>query len=102
MRQINLLSVPNQAFTVTLNNRSWSIAIKKAVNCMFADISVNNETILKGQRVLPNQLVIPYKFLSLGGNFVLTTMNDELPDYQRFGIDQEFYYLTPEEIGIND
>lgn len=69
---------------------------------MFADIALDGQPILTGQRIIPNQLIIPYKFLSGSGNFVLTTMNDELPDYKRFGIDQEFFYLTPEEIGIND
>lgn len=102
MRQIKLLSFPNQAFSVTIGESLWNISIKQANNSMFADIRRNNEVLILGQRILPNQPIIPYRYLSTYGNFILLTTNDEIPNWQRFNIDQTLIYLDPQEIGIND
>lgn len=102
MRQISLLSVPNQSFSVTIDGTLWEIALKTARNVMFADISRDGDVVLLGQRVLPDQPIIPYRYLSTYGNFAILTSDDELPDWQRFNIDQVMIYLTPRELGIDD
>lgn len=102
MLQIRLLPIPNQTFTVTIDGAIWDIVIRKAVNCMFADIKRDNETVILGQRILPNQAIIPYKYLSMYGNFAIITVNEEYPNYERFDLDHVLVYLTPQELGLDD
>lgn len=98
MRIIDLDAVPNQSFSVTLNGDRWDFVIKQAKECMFADVTLNDTVILSGQRLVAGTPVIPYEHLQGRGNFIILTENDELPDWQRFGMDQIMVYATAEEI----
>lgn len=97
MRIIPLSTVPNQEFSVRLDDRRWVLRIKEANNVMVADISRDSVTLLSATRVLAGELIIPYRYLQTG-NFLLMTLADDLPDWRQFNSTQVLVYLTAEEV----
>ncbi len=98
MLVIDIDQTPNQKFSVTINGNRWAITLKQAVGSMFADIALNDVTLLSGQRLVCGTPIIPYERLQGLGNFIILTEGGELPSWERFGVDQTLVYATPEEI----
>ena len=98
MRAIPLAAIPGQRISVTIDNRRYALTIKEARGAMACDISVDNVTLVTGSRVLAGEMLIPYQYLEEGGNFILQTTGDELPDWRKFGVSQGLYFLTAEEL----
>lgn len=98
MRTISLDAIPNQEFSVTLDNNRWDIIIKECDGVMCCTLVLNDVPLLSGQRLVAGSPAIPYKYMQDSGNFWLLTENDELPYYDRFGVDQTFVYASPGEI----
>lgn len=94
---VPLIAVPNQNFTITLDNILFNISIKSVINFMTIDISQNNSVVLSGMRMIPDALLIPYKYLE-AGNFVVVTANEEYPIYTEFGATQFMFYFTQAEL----
>lgn len=98
MRLIPLSSVPNQSFSIQLDGNRWEFTIKQASASMIVNITLNDEIILMGSRLVAGTPVIPYQFLQGSGNFMLLTEDDELPYWERFGVDQQLIYGTFDEL----
>lgn len=98
MRSIPLQATANQSISITVERNRWDITIKAAVDSMIVDLRLNDQVIVRGLRIMPNQPMIPYRYLSTVGNFILLTVDDALPDWRRFDTDQELIYATAEEI----
>lgn len=99
MQQVPLAVVPNQKFSIRLDNVRYVIQIQKTENVMCATIQRNGITVLSGQRCLPNTALIPYKSVEdEQGNFVFVTQLGALPDYLEFGKTQFLYFATNAEI----
>lgn len=98
MRKIPLAAVPGQRISVTLENRRYSLSIKEARGVVVCDIRVDDEELVAGSRVLAGEMLIPYRYLGDGGNFILQTIGDELPDWRNFGASQDLYFLTAEDL----
>lgn len=96
MIEIAVIQHPNQTFPVILEGARYDLTIKDCDGFMIMDVVRDDITILQGQRLLANTPIIPYNYLTQG-NLVIITDNDDLPDWQQFGITQQFYYLTVEE-----
>lgn len=88
MQEIPLNAVPNQRLRVSLGDDEWELTIKVARNTMCCDVKRNDTLIQQGIRILPNQPMIPYRYLSGTGNFAFITDNDELPWWAQFGQSQ--------------
>lgn len=97
MRTINLDAIPNQELSVTLDGNRWDITIKECNGVMSATLLLNDVPLLSGQRIVAGSPLIPYRYMQGSGNFWILTENDELPDYNRFGVDQQFIYMSPGE-----
>lgn len=97
MIKIKLINYPRQQFPVTLNGSRYELIIKDCNGFMTIDIARNDTEIIKGHRLLPNTPIIPYNHLT-DGNFVLSTQNEELPDWNKFEITQELFYLMGDEL----
>lgn len=97
MIKISLIQHPNQTFPVILDGTRYDLTIKDSDGILIIDIAKDDQIIITGQRVLPNTLIIPYNHLA-DGNFVLSTKDDELPDWNKFEITQELFYLTGDEL----
>ncbi len=102
MRIINIDPVPNESFSVTINGDRWDFILKQATNSMTCTLSLNNEEILSGQRIVAGTPIIPYAYLSGRGNFVILTENDQLPEWEEFGNSQLLIYASPSEIDSVD
>jgi hypothetical protein len=98
MRDIPLSRVPNQQLNVTLDGQRWSLTVKVGQHTMFADIRRNDEVVLLGQRLVAGTPFLPYAYLAGDGNFWFLTENEELPWWERFGIDQVLVYVSPGEL----
>lgn len=99
MLEISLIQHPNQTFPVILEGSRYDLTIKDGDGFLIMDVIRDDVVILQGQRLLANTPIIPYNYLTQG-NLVIITDNDDLPDWQQFGITQQLYYLTVEEWSI--
>lgn len=98
MQVIPLQAVPNQSFSIQLDNNNWDFAIHDCGNGLMAvDIALNGTQLLTGLRMVPAFPLIPYRYL-MDGNFVMLTNDDEYPDWNQFGITQTLIYASPAEI----
>lgn len=103
MIQIPLQSIPSQSLSINLDNNVYDITIKASdiglSQVVAFDISINNEVIVLGQRVVTGTPIIPYLELTdIGGNFILLTDDGDLPDYQEFQISQYLVFASRDEI----
>lgn len=97
MRTVPLAAVPNQEFTVTIDDVRWVVGVKTARGVTAVNISREGVTLLTGSRALAGEPLIPYAYLQTG-NFVFVTLNDALPEYSLFGVSQFLVYLSADEI----
>lgn len=100
MRLIPIQATPNQSFSVQLDANRWDIVIKQASSTMIVDLTLNDEVILRGSRVVAGTPLIPYKFLQGAGNFMLLTEDEQLPEWGRFGVDQQLIYGSFDELAL--
>ena len=99
MRTIPLQTTANQSIVVTLDGNRWQLALKACAGVMAVDVDLNDTPILRGQRVVAGMPVIPYRRLAPGqGNFMFITVDDELPWWESFGINQSLVYVTSEDL----
>lgn len=98
MRIIDLEATPNQSFSVTLEGNRWDFVIKQANTSMIADVTLNEVMRLTGIRIVAETPIIPYQYLQSAGNFLILTENDQIPAWERFGVDQIMVFATVEEI----
>lgn len=98
MRVIPLEAVPNQAFTVRVDDQAFALRIKEANGVMVADVAVDGVEILSAVRLCAGTPIIPYAYLTGAGNFALLTDGGELPAYAQFGITQTLVYAAPSEM----
>jgi hypothetical protein len=97
MIDIALQAVPNQAFSVVLEDARYAVTIKEANGVMVADITRDNVVLIQGTRITAGTPLLPYRYLE-SGNFVLLTQDDALPYYTEFGTTQSLVYVTKAEI----
>lgn len=97
MIEFSLDAVPNQSFTANIEENRYIITLKEARGIMAATVVRNDETIVQSARVVAGTPIIPYIYLE-DGNFFITTLEDDLPDWTKFGVSQSFAYITKAEI----
>jgi hypothetical protein len=102
VRDVNLLAVPNQSFSVTINGVLWELAVKVARGTMLADVRRDGVVLVLGQRIVAGFPILPYRHLSHQGNFAILTRDGKLPWWEEFGRSQSLVYLEPTEVGIDD
>ena len=103
MIQIPLQAVPTQSLSIQLNDQSYDILLRACnvadAQIMTMDLTMNNEVVLIGQRLVAGVPSIPYQYLTQDiGNFILLTTDGDLPDYTKFQVSQYLIYATQEEI----
>lgn len=97
MIQIDLAAVPNQSFSIRLDNNLYDITITDLGTIMSATIVKNNETLLSNTRIVNGSLIIPYSYLE-DGNFFITSDDNDIPYYTEFNITQFLYYVSQAEL----
>lgn len=94
---VPLARVPNQTFSITLDSNQYNIGVFTTRSTMAIDITRNNEIVIQGQRLVPDSIVIPYRYLE-DGNFFILTENGEYPFYTEFGVSQTLLYASTAEL----
>jgi hypothetical protein len=97
MLSLPISAIPNQSFSARLEDSIYDFTIKALNGAASISIARDNVTIIEATRLTPGTPVLPYSYLATG-NFVFTTLGDELPDYTKFGVSQELVYLTAAEV----
>ena len=98
MIEIPLLSIPNQSFSINVENVIFDVSIK-TTGVTVADITMDGVLKISSAKCMPNLPIIPYRYLE-HGNFFFITENDEYPDYTKFGSSQTLVYMTPDEMAV--
>ncbi len=99
MQLIPLAVVPNQKFTITLDGHNFKIQFNLCNGVMAVTINRDGINVISGQRCVAGFPLINYRSYEGGsGNFIFTTLNDSLPDYNQFGTTQFLYYASNEEL----
>jgi len=97
MQNIQISPIPNQSFSVTIDQNFYNIAIKETNNCMSIDIQKNGEYVIRGSRIISNYPIISYRYLE-DGNFLLNALSEDIPYYDKFGISQFLIYASQDEL----
>jgi len=101
---IDLQPLPNQQFTLTVNNINMTVDLKAAGDndsqIMLFALQINDEYVCPYVPVFANQGLLPYKYMisEAGGNFFFETDADEYPNWNDFGSNCFLYFITQEEL----
>lgn len=101
MQTLSLQAIPNQEFTVSLDNTLYDIRIVETAGCMSVDITRAGVIVEQGARCVAGQALINYATLEGGfGNFIFLTGNNntDLPYYDQFGTTQTLIYASAAEL----
>ena len=101
MKQIELNATPNQSLGVTLNGVNYIVETKLFDGILYMTISTDTTLLCSGVRAIPSQVVIPYTYLTSGGNFVWSCSDGQYPDWQKFNEQHKLLWLTDAEIAAN-
>lgn len=99
MQIVPIQPLPNQTFSVALDNNQWGFAIRATNGTISFTLTLNGELIIQNTRVVGGMRIIPSKYEE-AGNFVLVTQNFQIPDYTQFGTSQQLLYASPAELDI--
>ena len=97
MREISLQTVPNQRIDVSVGGKAWRIDLKAITGGMAASIWADNEMLISGTRILANSMILPFKYLSIYGNFTIDSGGNPI-DWRLFGRSQALYFIEPDEL----
>lgn len=97
MRTINsIAAIPNQTIQIPIGDHDYTIRFIFCESFMAYDLSIDGVGVVTGSRVIYGQMLIPYSYQEVDGNFILDTDGID-PDYSEFGNTQFLRWLTPEE-----
>lgn len=99
MQIIPLVQLPNYEFTITLDGAKYDLAWRTIDDLTYMTIVRAGVKIVDSVRCIPFRPIIPYEYLEgTGGNFAFDTLNDELPNYQSFGVSHTLLYASNAEL----
>lgn len=98
MLLVPIKNIPNQVFSITLNGVGYRIMLRTIQELTFMSVWVNNEALFYNQICTPNNWVNQYNYISVNGKFYFYSLDEEYPNYKKFGVTQALYFLTPEEV----
>lgn len=99
MTNIELPSYPNSRFSVSCDNKTYTITIRTMGDMTLVSIADEKGPIYNSCRAINGQWLIPYKYLSEDGNFRFESeRSDEYPYYTGFNTDFVLRYYTADEV----
>lgn len=97
MQIIPIAAVPNQEFTVVLDNNNWDLSIRQTNGVMSVSLALNGTAIIENLRAVAGMRLIPSQYEE-NGNFVFVTANFQMPDYILFNVSQSLLYASAAEL----
>lgn len=98
MVKIDLDRIPNQMFNIMLENVLYRVQLRTIQGLTYMSVWENNEVLFYSQLCCPNIFVNPYNYVGIGGKFLFSCMDNEYPNYEKFGNTQELLFYSAEEI----
>ena len=99
MIRVPIDAVPNQTFSIVLEEDRYDFELKSSQTSTFATITKNEVVLISSVRCVGGTFLIPYSYLvGTGGNFIFETPNEVIPYYPNFGVTQFLTYMTAAEI----
>jgi hypothetical protein len=97
---IPLDAIPNQEFSVRLDGRHYTIALRECGDVMAATIARDGVQLVSGLRCAAGTPLLPYPHLvGDAGNFIFTnTVAGEIPWYENFGTTCMLIYTSAAEL----
>ena len=92
MIKIELKKIPNQSLVFENSTARFEIKLNCVGNAMVASIKKNDVEILSSVILVAGVPIIPYPHLAADGNFIIYTVNNEIPHWSKFEQTQELYY----------
>lgn len=103
MIDIALKPMANQELSIALEGARYILRVIEITNGMAITITRDDEVLIENQRLLPNVPIMEERHLQgFGGNFMLTTQDEEIPYYTSFDVTQFLVYITAEELAAVD
>lgn len=99
MQLLPIQALPNQSFSVQLDNNQWAWTIEVANDGIAVTLSLNGNVVISGLNIAGGARIIPSEYEE-AGNFVLVTIDQEVPDYTQFGTGQQLVYLSAAELAL--
>lgn len=97
MQEIPIEALPNQSFSIPLDNNQWDIVIKSTNGTVSVTMTLNGALVIENMRAVAGMRVIPSRYEE-AGNFVFVTTNFQVPDYTKFGTTQQLIYASAAEL----
>jgi hypothetical protein len=98
MQQVTLNSIPNQKLSVDALGVGYGIELRIIEDIMYATVYADSVILCYSVRCVPNQPMIPYAYLTKGGNFVWSCQDNDYPDWQKFNGLHSLLFLTDAEL----
>lgn len=92
MIKIELKKIPNQSLVFENSTARFEFKLNCVGNAMVASIKKNDIEILSGALIVAGVPLIPYPHFATDGNFIIYTVNSEIPHWSKFSDTQELYY----------
>ena len=97
MMNLPIQQLPNQAFTVILDDNSWEFLIKTVEQATVMSLTLNNQPVIDSVIAVAGSLIIPSRYEE-AGNFFFVTQNQALPYYTDFNVSQQLIYISAAEL----
>jgi len=98
---VTIENIPNQSLSIQFDGVRYGLRFRDVGGMMSVDISINDEVILEGKRVVGGFPLIPYKYLEGdGGNFIFLTELGDIVYWDQFGVTQSLLYFSAEELEV--
>lgn len=99
METLPIQAVPNQQFSVVLDDNRWDITIKTTNGTISVSLTLNNEVVIENLRAVAGVRIIPAEYQE-AGNFAIITQNLAIPEYTQFGVTQALLYFSAAELAV--
>lgn len=98
MQIVPLQNIPNQEFTIVLNNSAYRIALRSLQAFTYVSVWQDGELLFYNQICTPNNWVNPYNYVSTNGKLYFKCLDNDYPTYTKFGDTQQMIFYAPDEI----
>lgn len=98
MKEITLQPVPQQRIETDIDGISYVLQFRTFQGMTIADIYADGDLIRGGINCVPGEPLIPYPYLTRGGNFYFYCAENDYPYYKLFSSTQFLFYLTDAEM----
>lgn len=98
MYNVELSNIPNQELTYTVGNNTFTVQLRTIQDLTFASIFLDGEPLLYSQLCTPNNFINLYRYISVGGKFYFKCVDNEYPNYEKFGGAHQLLFYTEDEL----